>query len=143
MKPGEELLALVGTRWQGEAELWLDPLGNTAEQSACTLSVESDAVRYSWSHQGKSHQGVLAWTDAGAVFTDSFHYPGKMDCLDVPDSWALLDVCGNYAAGEGPEWGWRLTLSSREPTGELVLQMTNVCPWGEHGRAMRMACRRS
>ena len=25
---------------------------------------------------------------------------------------------------------------------ELVLQMTNVAPWGEHGRAVRMIVRR-
>ena len=34
------------------------------------------------------------------------------------------------------------TLALR-PTGELVLQMTNVAPWGEEVRAVRMTCARS
>jgi len=40
-------------------------------------------------------------------------------------------------AGEGPPWGWRVAVAHR-PSGELVLQMTNIKPWGEDGRAVRM-----
>jgi hypothetical protein len=62
-----------------------------------------------------------------------------MRCAAVPGSWALVDVAGTYAAG-ADRWGWRVHVSVR-PTGELVLQMTNVCPWGEDGRAVRMVAR--
>ena len=40
-------------------------------------------------------------------------------------------------AGEGPDWGWRTSVAQR-PSGELVLQMTNIAPWGERARAVRM-----
>ena len=49
----------------------------------------------------------------------------------------------SYPAGEGPDWGWRLRVCLRTMGPErLVLQMTNVTPWGEEARAVRMTCER-
>ena len=77
---------LVGTRWTGTGELWLDPEGNEAKRCECTIAVP---------------------------------------------------------AGDGPPWGWRTKLSLRAMGGEgLVLQMTNIAPWGESGRAVRMVATR-
>lgn len=131
---------LAGTRWTGRSELWLDPLGDQAARSDCTLEIDGDAVRYGWSHEGKAHAGRIALRAGGADFTDTFHSPTPMACAAAPDPWALLDVLGRYPGG-GEDWGWRITVSQR-PDGELVLQMTNVTPWGEEGRAVRMVCRR-
>ena len=109
------LSAFEGTSWTGTAELWLDPLGDEGVSSDCTISIEKDRVRYTWSHEGKSHQG------SGAA--------------------ELFQVAGSY--GPGSEWGWRTGLSFRAPTGELVLQMTNIAPWGEEARAVRMICQQN
>ena len=56
------------------------------------------------------------------------------------DDWLNgLTIC---TRGPQAEWRWRIGLSVREPSGELVLQMTNVAPWGEETRAVRMICTR-
>jgi hypothetical protein len=132
---------LVGTTWQGAAELWLDPLGDQAVGSDCTISVEADLVRYTWSHEGQPHRGSITLRPDGADFTDTFHQPEPMKCGRLPDAWGLLQVFGRY----GPEmdWGWRIAVALRDPTDELVLQMTNVAPWGEEVRAVRMVCQRA
>jgi len=129
---------LAGTRWTGRAELWLDPAGDRADWSDCALEIGPDGVRYTWSHQGKPHAGRLAPRSGGADFTDTFHAAEPMDCAALPGSRALLEVAGRYGP-PGEEWGWRIALC-RRPDGTLVLQMTNVTPWGEEGRAVRMVC---
>ena len=57
----------------------------------------------------------------------------------MPSTWALATVQYTYMEN----WGWRINLCFREPTGELVLQMTNIAPWGEEARAVRMVCKRT
>ena len=58
---------------------------------------------------------------------------------------ALFDLLGSYGDG-GPRWGWRMMLSLRPPfegaPESLVLQMTNIAPWGEEARAVRMVAAR-
>lgn len=137
-----KLQELAGTQWAGTSELWLDRLGNDADRSECTVDIQTGAVKYTWRREGKSHDGVLLVQPDGADFTDSFHSPEAMHCVSARDSWCLLDVRGSFSAGEGPEWGWRITLSHRTPSDELVLQMTVIKPWGEEGRAVRMICAR-
>lgn len=132
---------LVGSRWQGESELWLDPMGNEAQVSPCTMAIDDGIVRYTWAYEGTPHEGSYQLREHGADFTDTWHSRAVMPCAAV-DGWGLMNVAGTYAAGDGPPWGWRSTLSLR-PTGELILQMTNVTPWGEDGRAVRMICKRS
>jgi hypothetical protein len=131
------LSELAGTKMSGKSELWLDPLGNEAKLDECSIEVGDGVVSYSWSFKGKAQQGRIELRDGGATWSDSWHNPEPMTCADVPGSWALIDVTGSYPAGEGPDWGWQTTLS-RRPSGELVLQMTNITPWGESGRAVRM-----
>lgn len=138
---------LAGTSWQGNSELFLDPLGNHAHLSPCTLHVELDGVRYTWAHEGTSHEGRIALDATGGTFTDTFHNPGEMRCEHGGRAGALFDLVGSYAAGDGPRWGWRLLLALRpsndgEPEA-LVLQMTNITPWGEDVRAVRMTTHRA
>ena len=140
METMETLTDLIGTRWTGKAELWLDPLGNDTDLSDCTVAIDDGVVSYTWSHDGKTHQGSLKLRDGGADFTDSWHSPEPMSCNHVSGGWGLLNVLGTYGAGDGPDWGWRTTLSIRTPTGELVMNMTNIASWGEEGRAVRMTC---
>lgn len=134
------LSEIKGTKWAGTAELWLDPLGDQAVRSECAISVETDMVSYTWSYQDKSRQGSIALREGKADFTDSWHNPEVMTCSNVPNAWGLFQVQGAY--GPKSNWRWRIGLSFREPTDELVLQMTNIAPWGEEIRAVRMICKR-
>ena len=138
--PATSLSDLAGTHWTGSAELWLDPLGDQVVRSDSTISVEPDLVRYTWSHEGRPHEGSIRLRSDHAEFTDSWHQAEPMRCRAVPGAWGLLQVQGEY--GPEADWGWRIGLSLRSPSGELVLQMTNVAPWGEEVRAVRMICRR-
>ena len=134
------LTEIDGTKWTGSNELWLDPLGDAATRSDCTISITGAIVRYTWNHDGKAHEGAIALRDGGADFADSWHQPEVMKCTRVLDGQGLFQVEGRY--GPQAEWRWRIGLSIREPSGELVLQMTNVAPWGEEVRAVRMICAR-
>ena len=133
----KKLHPLEGSSWRGKGELWLDPLGNEATHYDCTLRIEADAVRYTWDYEGKTHEGSLALDADGARWTDSWHQSQPVRCTRHDDDWGLLSLRSTYGAGDGPDWGWHTTLALR-PSDQLVLQMTNVTPWGEHGRAVRM-----
>lgn len=141
------LRALAGTTWRGRAELWLDPLGDVAEWSDCAIYVHTDRVAYEWARGDTAHHGEIALVDAGATFTDTFHASTTMRFDIVTPTGALLELRGSYAAGEGPPWGWRIVAAFRPAvmglTEALVLQMTNIAPWGEEVRAVRMTGARS
>ncbi len=134
---------VAGSKWRGSAELWLDPLGDEVMRCACTVEVEEGVVRYGWSFKDKPQQGSITLREGGGVFTDSWHSPAAMPAQDVAGAWGLFCVQGTYGAGDdSPDWGWRIALSVRPAGGELVLQMTNIAPWGEEARAVRMICKR-
>jgi hypothetical protein len=134
------LADLRGTRWEGTAELWLDPLGDQAVRSECTIAVDASVISYTWHHEGKAHAGSITLRGGGADFTDTWHQAKPMPCLSIPNARGLLQVQGAY--GPDADWGWRTGLYLRAPSGELVLQMTNITPWGEEARAVRMVCTR-
>lgn len=138
----QELLpGIESGHWRGTSELWLDPLGNDVLTSDCELAVSSDEASYTWSKDDKHHEGRFTLGDDGAVFwSDSFHQ-SEPTRQQVREDWSLLSLFYSYGAGEGPDWGWRMAFSER-PDGSLVLQMTNVTPWGEEGRAVRMVLER-
>ena len=135
------LRELDGTRWVGKKELWFDPDGD-ARVSEAALEIDGERVSYSWTFEGKGQQGAYRLSASGAEWTDSWHQSKPMACESVPGLGAVFSVLGAYAAPPGADWGWRSTLSLR-PTGELVLQMTNICPWGEEQRAVRMTLTRT
>jgi hypothetical protein len=132
------LKELAGSKWEGKAELWEDPLGNTVQACDCTITVDDGGLSYTWSYQGKPHEGRLEIAGEGsATFRDSWHQQEPQAC-EPEESWALAAFRYTYME----EWGWRIRVCHRKPTGELVLQMTNVAPWGEEARAVRMVAAR-
>jgi len=135
-----DLADLRDTHWSGSAELWLDPLGDEAQRSECTIAVDAGVVRYTWQHGGNAHTGSIELREPGAEFTDTWHQPERMKCRLVPGAVGLFQVQGAY--GPGADWGWRIALVLRPHSDELVLQMTNVAPWGEEVRAVRFICKR-
>ena len=58
---------LKGSRWTGKTELWLDPFGNDAALSDCTITVGEGAVSYTWSHDETSTKE--RWLCVTAVLT--------------------------------------------------------------------------
>ena len=131
------LASLNGSAWRGSAELWLDPAGNEAECCYCTLKIEAAVLRYRWFRDGSEQNGQLRLTGDGASWQDSWHRREAVACTFTPGNRALFTVEYDYPAPPGPDWSWRLRLAQR-PDGQLVLQMTNITPWGEEGRAFRM-----
>lgn len=130
---------LAGTRWIGTCELWEDPLGDVAQTSDCTVAVDAGVVSYTWSYQGTPHQGRLTLSPSGqGEYRDTWHQKEPIACEVLPSK-ALITV--RYAYMD--VWGWRVAVCLREPTAELVIQMTNIAPWGEEARAVRMVCQRA
>lgn len=132
---------LDGSHWHGQAELWLDPSGNDVDVSECTLSFNATGITYGWSYGGTEQSGFFRLREDPPHWSDTWHQPDTVACTSLPATRGLFALEYSYTAGEGPDWGWRSQLSQR-PDGSLVLQMTNIAPWGEEGRAVRMIVHR-
>ena len=135
------LTGLQDSRWQGRGELWLDPAGNEVQRYECSLVIEKDNIQYSWEWEGKSQQGGYLFNTTlnktSATWSDSWHQPEPVDCKHMVGTGCLFSLFNAYQVPSNPDWGWRSQLSQR-PSQELILQMTNITPWGEEGRAVRM-----
>jgi hypothetical protein len=128
---------LAGTKWKGKGELWLDPDGNVAEHYDCDINIQADVLKYSWFYENEAKHGSFRFNETGAIWVDSWHQENPVQCFYVPKAWGIFTVGHEYDVPDSPNWGWRSKLSER-PDGSLVLQMTNITPWGEEGRAVRM-----
>jgi len=133
----EWLSQTTGTKWAGQGEIWLDPAGNSASSYECTLSVKKSAITYTWQFEGEEKQGHFAIIDNGIEWFDSWHQTHSVLCTQDKSAWGIFSIRHEYSVDGSPNWGWRSILSER-PDGILVLQMTNIAPWGEEGRAVRM-----
>jgi hypothetical protein len=135
------LLEHIETSWSGQSELWLDPMGNEALISDATLAVGNDSIRYTWVYQGAEKTGELRWKDDALSWCDSWHQPDCVSLTSVPGHGSIVAAEYSYEAGTGPDWHWRIKIAER-PDGALVLQMTNIAPWGEETRAVRTVVHR-
>ncbi|MBE9103159.1 DUF1579 family protein [filamentous cyanobacterium LEGE 07170] len=135
------LTEFQGSEWKGKAELWLDPAGNDVDVSECTLAIKPGVVSYTWAYEGETQTGSFTFDDSGTTWTDSWHQPEPVHCASLSGAWGIFTVQHSYSTPSSPDWGWRSKLSQR-PDGSLVLQMTNIAPWGEEGRAVRMVFQR-
>ncbi|MCH6258460.1 hypothetical protein MLD52_18005 [Puniceicoccaceae bacterium K14] len=127
----------VDTEWQGQSELWTDPLGNDVSISECKLKFTTEALHYTWSFEDKEENGLFTFSNGQIKWHDSWHQPETVDCRKFDTKWGIIVFEYKYPASPGPDWGWRIKLSQR-PDESLVIQMTNIAPWGEEGRAVRM-----
>ena len=130
------------TTWSGKSELWIDPLGDDAEISDATLSVVADGIVYAWAYRDAAQSGELRWIGSALQWKDSWHQPDGVTMTLVPGHGSLIAAEYSYAAGAGPDWCWRIKLAQR-PDGTVVMQMTNIAPWGEEARAVRTVVRAS
>ena len=132
----DRLRVLQNSYWSGNGELWLDPAGNEAYLYDCTLQLSPQSIDYEWVYEGVTKRGAFTFSGERPTWVDSWHQPTITQCTRI-DAWGLFTLHNTYDVPSNPAWGWRSKLSER-PTGELVLQMTNITPWGEEGRAVRM-----
>ena len=73
---------------------------------------------------------------ATAYWIDSWHMGDKvMICSGVADGNDGLSVRGSYGAGDGPDWGWRITLTPEEGQ-RLHVVMFNIEPNGKEWLAV-------
>lgn len=125
------------TEWIGAGELWLDPEGNNVDRSECSMTIEANTLLYQWSYEDEIQQGSFEFFGDGATWSDSWHQPNSAKCLSVQKTNSLFAIEHCYSESSELSWRWRSQLSER-PDGSLVLQMTNIAPWGEEARAVRM-----
>jgi hypothetical protein len=134
------LSPFINSDWHGQAELWVDPAGNEVGLSECQLSFDADGLTYTWAYDGKAQSGIFRLGNIDATWSDTWHQSETVTCSTVLGMRGLFALEYAYGAGEEADWAWRSQLSQR-PDGTLVLQMTNITPWGEEGRAVRMIVR--
>lgn len=127
----------AGTKWSGSGELWLDPEGNNSDKYDCDLTIDFEAIHYSWVFDNEIKKGSFIFNADGAIWADTWHQPEPVQCFNVAKAWGIFTINYAYEVPNNPKWGWQSKLSER-PDGSLVLQMTNITPWGEEGRAVRM-----
>lgn len=128
--------------YTGSNTLWL---GDDAppETSSATADVRGSELAYTWSFRGTAHRGVITLGDGGLHWVDSFHQSTGVELWSVPAHGALAAGWYAYPAGDGsPDWSWRLAVCGR-PDGTLVVQMTNITPWGEEAPAVRLVLSRA
>lgn len=133
----DRLEKFVGKKWKGKGEQWLDPEGNSAEFYDCELNIENNAIHYSWLYENETKDGCFTFDKTGITWLDSWHQRNSVRCSIDTTAWGIFTVSHYYEVPNNPNWGWRSKLSER-PDESLVLQMTNIAPWGEEGRAVRM-----
>jgi hypothetical protein len=139
---------LLGS-WTGGNTLWLSWLPNPETKSAGKMSVAPVAkgkfltFTYTWEHEGKEQEGfLLVGNDnkedvATASWVDSWHQSGKvLSCEGKVREDGSIVLLGHYPAPPGPDWGWRITLTTPAPD-ELRMDMTNISPEGVEDPAVR------
>ena len=126
-----------GTQWIGNGELWMDPEGNNATVYDCTMTINENKLDYTWVYEGETKEGHFTFNESGATWHDNWHQPDAANCTKVANIRSFLTIEHAYQTDGDSSWGWRTNLSER-PNGDFVLQMTNIAPWGEEARAVRM-----
>jgi len=140
------LLALAGA-WEATNQLWFMP-GTPVHESESALTVTpvvGDAVtmlRYTWSHEGAAHEGVMLVRDVSTappnvVWYDSFHTGGSFMVLGNGTRMeTVITATGSYAAPTGPDWGWRIEVHTSEVAGPLIRHY-NILPDGQEALAVQ------
>ncbi len=138
--------------WKGTYSLWLRP-GTPAQTSDTKAIVQPTAkgnyflVSYSWKRGNDAHEGVFLFGGDGeaATFTwgDSFHsVPEPMHCSGkLTDGGTKIVFKGSYAAGTGPDWGWRTEFTRQGPN-SLLMEAYNITPEGLEALAVKAELRR-
>lgn len=141
-------------KWSGRNLLWLGP-AEPVRESATEATVTTAAadgflvLTYSWTDQGEPQDGMLMVRVAAEpspmdmVWVDSFHTMGKfMRFEGRPTTDGSLEATTLWSIGDGPDWGWRIALSSPNAD-ELLVRMYVATPAGEEAPAVESRYTRS
>jgi hypothetical protein len=146
MSARDMMIESVG-EWSGSNRVWLSP-GAPARESETSATIELAAgdgfalIKYAWQDEGTPQDGLLLVRIApdasppDMVWIDSWHTGGKF--MDFPGEEGpddRLSARGSYQAPPGPDWGWRVAIST-EPNGTLRIQMDNITPDGQETLAV-------
>jgi len=118
--------------YRGRHQLWLAP-GTEAREGDVEATLEDDVLRWRWTLGDDTHEGELHLD--GTRWRDTFHQ-AEARSLD-PERTFGARFAGSYAYGPDEDpWGWRIVVAER-PSGELIVQMFNLTPWGGGARAVQ------
>jgi hypothetical protein len=133
--------------WSGKKRLWLTP-GEPVRESPAQARVEFAAgerlisVHYTWSWEGTPQDGLIVarladdTESVDAFWLDSWHMSDRfMLCRYQATDDATVAVLGKYAGPSGPDWSWRITITT-EREGEFQLIMDNITPEGAEMKAV-------
>ena len=139
-------------QWIGSNSLWLRP-GTPVHKSdiKATISAVADGhyylMNYSWAYEGEVQEGIFLLggnkNAATATWGDSWHMaPEPMVCGgELKEGGKRLVLFGTFAAGEGPDWGWRTEFTRQGPD-RFRMEAYVITPAGEEGLAVRAELRR-
>jgi hypothetical protein len=116
--------------FRGPNRLWFE--GPEPERSDGTIESAAATVRYTWSFRGAAQQGEMELAGpAGALrckWKDTWHAADGMLLHGRLLDGAIL-LYGTFAAGDGPDYGWRIELDARDPE-HFTIRMFNIEPGG-------------
>ena len=135
--------------WTGHNHLYLP--GEPVRHSAAAATIETVVsgkfvtIDYSWHFDDLAQEGLLllgqndaedgrfvaSWADSWHMNDDLMPLQGRAEEDDAIVLW------GEYAAGDGPAWGWRIDLRAAD-SDNFELLMFNVTPAGEEMLAVEM-----
>ena len=141
----DQLIKCAG-RWVGRNVLQ-DPHAGIADESPATATITQVLggrfvrLDYTWAYKGQPQQGsLLIGHDASAGIVtghwiDSWHMGNKLMACEGPvDASGTISVRGSYTAPPGPDWGWRMIVTSAPE--RLSLVMYNIFPEGQEELAV-------
>ena len=149
----QDFYAQISGDWNGSYSLWLRP-GTPVQKSEITAHIQSTAkgnyslMTYAWKRGGEAQEGVFLLGGHGktatATWGDSFHMvPEPMQCKgELKDGGKKLIIKGSYAAGEGPDWGWRTEFTLRGPNA-FLMEAYIITPNGVEGLAVKAELKRA
>ncbi len=139
--------ALLVGEWSGHNKLWLGP-DEPVRESSTSASVTAAAggrflvITYTWTDRGRPHDGVLMVrvddepSPQDMVWVDSFHTMGQFMRFEGKSSGdGSIQGTTKWSPGSGPDWGWRIALSSGGPD-DLLVSMFIETPDGEEAPAV-------
>jgi hypothetical protein len=147
------LKELVGD-WFGTKRVWLspqDPVRESETKATIALAARSAflTITYTWSDLGEPQDGMLIVrlaqepSSLDMVWIDSWHTGGKfMEFRGEEHGDGQVSAIGSYSAPEGPNWGWRITLTTGAGGG-CEVRMYNITPDGIEELAVEMIYTRS
>ena len=142
--------ALIGN-WMGPSTLFLDEDRYESDSTADVRFVGQRkfiAFAYTWQWGDKPQDGlILIPTKLGpepavAPWLDSWHLQTEiMVCEATQDPEGIISLLGSYPAPPGPDWGWRIEVTS--PVGGMFdLRMYNLTPPGQEVLAVHTQYRK-